>query len=208
MGKNGEVYSTRNPKSKWDWYELGGRWTGFLKLKEGERGETGKQGLMTSPAKQGYADSALLGDIDIDGMVAEAMEDATKRWRKAHALINGEPYKKWDEVKELYPIVSEARDFYNSQPPVKRFNESREFGFFSSPEDFDISLSDYATKAGNSAISTFAVIKNGEWYEKGEMGWWGMVHNESDQDQWDAKIAELIKGLPDDTLISIYDCHI
>ena len=32
--ENGNIISTYNPKSKWDWWSLGGRWTGLLKLKQ------------------------------------------------------------------------------------------------------------------------------------------------------------------------------
>lgn len=35
IGADGEVYSTLNPDSKWDWYTVGGRWAGLLKLKDG-----------------------------------------------------------------------------------------------------------------------------------------------------------------------------
>jgi len=31
----GRLLSTYNPKSKWDWYEIGGRWDGYLTLKDG-----------------------------------------------------------------------------------------------------------------------------------------------------------------------------
>ena len=30
IGKDGEIYSTANPKAKWDWYTLGGRYSGLL----------------------------------------------------------------------------------------------------------------------------------------------------------------------------------
>ena len=33
IGDNGELYSTYNPNSKWDWYQVGGRWSGMLKTK-------------------------------------------------------------------------------------------------------------------------------------------------------------------------------
>lgn len=33
IGKDGEVYSTYNPLSKWDWYSIGGRWDGLLPIK-------------------------------------------------------------------------------------------------------------------------------------------------------------------------------
>lgn len=53
-----------NPNAKWDWYSLGGRWTGRLKLKKGAKGLIGRSGLMTEPAPPGTADSATVKDID------------------------------------------------------------------------------------------------------------------------------------------------
>ncbi|QGJ95004.1 hypothetical protein KHQ86_gp156 [Gordonia phage Stormageddon] len=35
IGPVGEVYSTYNPRSKWDWWSVGGRWAGFFKFREG-----------------------------------------------------------------------------------------------------------------------------------------------------------------------------
>lgn len=35
IDENGNIYSTYNPNSKWDWYIIGGRWTGGLVTKEG-----------------------------------------------------------------------------------------------------------------------------------------------------------------------------
>lgn len=40
IGKKGGVYSTYNPKSKWDWYEIGGRWNDGLILKNGTNSNT------------------------------------------------------------------------------------------------------------------------------------------------------------------------
>lgn len=35
ISPNGDLLSTYNPKSKWDWYTFGGRWNGFLKTYTG-----------------------------------------------------------------------------------------------------------------------------------------------------------------------------
>ena len=35
--ENGDELSTYNPKSKWDWYSVGGRWDGYFLNKKGER---------------------------------------------------------------------------------------------------------------------------------------------------------------------------
>jgi hypothetical protein len=122
VGPDGEVYSTYNPKSKWDWYQLGGRWSGMIKLKEGKEGVIGSPGLGVHEVG---IDQAKKGDI-------------------------------------------------------ANFDE----------------------------INTFAVLKDGEWYSRGKMGWWAMVSDEKDEEAWDSEFKKLIEGLPDDTLISIYDCHI
>jgi hypothetical protein len=53
---------------------------------------------------------------------------------------------------------------------------------------------------------TFAVLNNGKWYESGSMGWWGIVSNEDIS--WDSKFQELLASIPDDTLLSVYDCNI
>ena len=33
---NGDLLSTYNPNSKWDWYTIGGRWNNYLKTLSGE----------------------------------------------------------------------------------------------------------------------------------------------------------------------------
>lgn len=57
-------------------------------------------------------------------------------------------------------------------------------------------------------ITTFAVVKDGEWYERGEMGLWGCVSNEKEADDWDAEVKALLIDLPGDTLLTVVDCHI
>lgn len=57
-------------------------------------------------------------------------------------------------------------------------------------------------------ITTFAVIKEGKWYERGEMGWWGMTTNEKDNTEWQREFDALLESLPDDTLLTVVDCHI
>lgn len=59
--ENGKIYYGSNPNAKWDWYQIGGRWNGGLKVKE-KKGIKGTPGLMTSE-KEDY-DSALKKDIE------------------------------------------------------------------------------------------------------------------------------------------------
>ncbi len=54
----------------------------------------------------------------------------------------------------------------------------------------------------------FAILKHGEWHEKGEMGWWGMTKNEKADNDWDKEVNNLIADIAPDTPVYIYDCHI
>jgi len=133
VNEEGKIGRWTNPNRKWDWWIIGGRWTGMLKLKEGANGSIGRPGLMTAPAMPGYCDSVLKKDIDFEG--------------------------------------------------IRR-------------------------SSGNLMFVTFAVVKDGKWYERGEMGWWGIISNEKPDDQWEKEFTNLIDELPDDTLLTIVDCHI
>ena len=57
-------------------------------------------------------------------------------------------------------------------------------------------------------LKVFAVVKDGEWYERGGMGWFAWVRNEKDEDVWCAELKTLLEGLPPETMLTIVDCHI
>lgn len=62
-----------------------------------------------------------------------------------------------------------------------------------------------------SSFSTFAVItKDGEWIEKGEMGWWGISSDTPEESYvWDRDyIKHFIDGTDPNTVLVIVDCHI
>ena len=110
VDEEGNLYSTYNPNSKWDWYEVGGRWHGGLVTKEG------------NTTNKGY-----VSEID---------------WEKT-----GTP-----------------------------------FAF---------------------------ITPNGRWHEKGEMGWWAIVSNEKEEDNWETEFKnELNKLMSDDLCVTLVDCHI
>ena len=53
------------------------------------------------------------------------------------------------------------------------------------------------------------VTEDGEWVEKGEMGWWGMVSNETPSDSWKETFKRYINSIEDtDCLVTAIDFHI
>jgi hypothetical protein len=228
LDDDGNAGYFRNPNAKWDWYLLGGRWTGYLKLKSGATGEVGRPGLLTGNAAEGYADSALIRDIDFDGMrdkaVAEATEYATPL---LNSLVGVDMYKTWDSLYNSIENNDEVRTTYQDQKAIKTMKTVNSNGYnfdhlFTNSatyksiadnqtftqEDVDGLINDYKDYAGKSSLSTFAFLHDGKWAEHGEMGWFGTVSNEQDGDAWLNTFNAFIASLPDDTRINIVDCHI
>lgn len=103
VAEDGSILSTYNPKAKWDWYQVGGRWRGDIP-----------------------GDEVKMSEVNIDKI----------------------------------------------DPP-------------------------YAF-----------VTTNGEWVERGEMGWFGISSNEMNEDEWDSKFREYLKTLDKDIILTLVDCHI
>ena len=207
-----------NPNAKWDWYSVGGRWMGFFQLKPGKTGELGVPGVFDNDAAANTADVLRLGDIDFAKMRDDAAAKAAKAWddvRAAAGDMTG--FQTWDKVREACIAefgdtregLGTARERYNGQEQLKRCEAAKVIGGWC-PEldDYVVDKDTYVTRARNAAGTTFAVVKDGVWYERGSMGWWGCVSDEKDQDKWFAEYAALLDGLPESTQITIVDCHI
>lgn len=193
-----------NPNKKWDWYQVGGRWTGFLKLKPGANGEVGEPGLMTQPASAGKADSALFGDIDVEGMRNEAGEEASERWNHARKTAP-DPWESWESVRNRFDAIEQARQFYNGQDAIKALCKE---DMWSNKDEFLTDHDTYVENARKAALSTFAVLHKGTWFERGEMGWFGFVSDEKEKDVWLETVEEILSELAPTDLVTIVDCHI
>ena len=115
IDENENLLSTYNPKSKWDWYSVGGRWGGFLHYKD---------------ADPGFEETniAYIHELDIDYLF-----------------------------------------------------EHTPFCF---------------------------VTEDGEWVEKGEMGWWCSVSNEKSEETWKQQFTDYVKSLDANCLVTAVDFHI
>lgn len=109
IDENENLISTYNTNSKWDWYEMGGRWSGFLDL------------------KAGYStNQAYVADID------------------------------WETTNLPYCFIT---------------NE-------------------------------------GEWNERGEMGWFGISTNEVDKDVWKQQFKQFLSEQDPNEIVTVIDFHI
>ena len=186
-----------NPNKKWDWWEVGGRWSGFLLQRGGMR-----------------VDQCLKGAVDFGSMRNEDGQAAGERWDKAHAALTeaGAPtvWRTWKQchTEDHKDDADKAREAYYAQPSVVAIKKAFSDQLFLSADQFQVSREQYVEAARNSALATYALVKDGQWFAKGCMGWFGMSDDKLTQDEWYTKVNELLDSLPDDTLLTVVDCHI
>lgn len=203
----------RNPNAKWDWYQMGGRWAKFFKLKDGTPGLVGPNGTIVT---NGWADQARVGDIDWEGMMEEAEREANQEYDKFEEVTKGlTPPERWlDFLEGCGGInnIDHARVAYGGHSWIRALRQAHLDPFLGDAQDYY-----KIDKGGRGAfvrcktqgvIAPFAILKDGEWYEKGEMGWWGIVSDEKAEDKWIDEACTLLMSLPEDTLLTLVDCHI
>lgn len=220
MRADGSVGRMTNPNRRWDWYAIGGRWTGMLRVKPGARGRKGKPGLMGSEWSATGVDQCRVGDLDLAAMLAETqkrMGAAWDEWVADYLKKRDVTYtpsvalaKWWEAVAEAKRTRPEAVWLgkwieQNAEWATLRNLCSEAEWHYGIPEG--VSTREGCVAAAK-AFSTFAVVKDGTWYERGKMGWWATVSDEKAESEWDAQFAQLIKDLPPDNYVTVVDCHI
>lgn len=220
---DGETYGV-NPRAKWDWYELGGRWTGYWPIKAGvSTAATGRPGLMTARAEAGTADVARKADIDFEFKQREAEIEAEKLYSEFEAVVESlsesqRHYRSWDDVRDSIAgpdlkHIDQARQTYHAQPLVQAMQKAGpESALFWRPPSYfgypSLDRAAYVRRERQGAFATFAVLDSEGWHEKGLMGWFAVVTDAKDEREWVGAFAQMIDNLPDDTWLAVYDCHI
>lgn len=159
INPDGSVNEYYSPNGRYDWYEVGGRWSGMLLLKPGaESGTRWPRGVYISDynEKQDGYDSALVKDIDFNRME----EENKKRIREENKELK-------EEGKKQIIIKPRHYKFY-----------------------------------------TQAIVKDKEWLELNNNYLDSNEENILEIEEWVKKTENIIKSLPEDTRLTIVDCHV
>lgn len=208
--RDGTFWDHTNPNARWDWYVVGGRWTGHFKLKEKAHGIVGRPGLMTDPAAPGYADQAMKGDIDFEQMRNDAEVKARHLWKETRLLTAGATWESWDDTLIRYPgNIETARTEYWAQPAVELLKAADKPAYrFKIDDDLALDEAIYIERQRANACSLFAFVRDSKWTERGKMGWFASVSDDISQAQWTRMFNDMLDALPADTLLTVVDCHI
>ena len=180
IDENGNLWSTYNPNSKWDWYSIGGRFPGKLKAKDGKHGEG--SAFHSNPRVNGEFDSARVGDIDF----SIDMEEYNKAIRY------------WEVVVEKQPL----REDENSDDFFNWYRDGYYEEYYKDKETYAKICASYNTYA--------VVTPDGKWHECGQMGWFGSSSETADEFlDWNLNYKErFLDTTNPDWILTIVDCHI
>lgn len=212
---------TYNPLSKWDWYQVGGRWSGYFKVKKGaNRAEitNGEGGVFNSRNTDvTRCDAGSKANLDLEGMRDEKGAEAAVAYDIYHELVDGLPEAlPWSHFRGLAEAddytIDQARTDYHAQARVQAIKGTQFDRLFGDDlvETYAQSRQVVIEQARARAVPGYAVLTlDGRWMSPGEMGLFGMSSENKDDYLEYLEVANAyLNSLPDDTWLAIVDCHI
>lgn len=191
--KNGNHLTTYNPNSKWDWYKIGGRWNKILLVKEEvkdiEEGTPswGNLDSINKKAPEGFkwVTGAKIKDIEFEKAI-EFNNTYNKSIRFWELYVEGQEPQN-EEEKEMIKWEIYKKEYY-----IERYETKENYAKI------------------NSIFTTWALLDEKGWHEKGEMGWFAMANDTKDSELlFIEKFTETIqKPENQDKYLVIVDCHI
>lgn len=169
-----------NPNAKWDWWQIGGRWKGFLKASGGEKGEISL--VYPIEDERGKYAQARVGDIDFE----PDQENYNKNLRWWEVVVENSPLRPGESEKDFFSAYK--KEFY-----INRYKTKETYA-----------------KIQSSVVTYAVIMPDGKWYQKGDMGWFGLSsETEEESYDWDMHFKEnFIDKADPDWILTIVDCHI
>lgn len=223
VDSDGRAYtvSTYNPLSKWDWWVIGGRWTGYFTPLAGRTDDDrlilGEPGAFGKRAKPGRVDGGPRGLLDFEQHRQQQADEAGIQYDQWQALVAGLPEAlPWRHFLDRHKgeqsyTIDEARRDYGAQPRVRKSRESHDFAWLDDViEAFAVERDAYTQQAADRAVPGYAFLGlDGAWQAPGEMGWFGMSSDSTDdRAAYYRRMNEQLDALDPATLLVAVDCHI
>jgi hypothetical protein len=215
-----QVFRRYNPQGYWDWYEIGGRFAGELRVFEPSKAVPGADHWSGAAPENGF-DICQKGNLDL-----AAMLETRKRARRD--LINQIAERadiSLETLERVLHLERQANDLWMelTEPRprgeaylewVRQHFEEHDLMQKVSAAVFDTprlkegqTLEEYI--ADTVPISVHAVVKDGKWHQRGRAGMFASMHEETmSAEEWKEFQTKLIHDLPDGHWITVVDCHV
>ena len=190
-----------NPNAKWDWYQIGGRWTSVFLVKEtcdlkvlGNRSLLDDDEIEPAPSGYQWVVGARKRDIQWEKMKELALE------RKTNAFAALENWFLHDIEPDPRPSLAMKKDdgIHSWGSTLYYKGET---------------LEAYLKRNGLSPNvryphTAYAYLDENGWHGQGDMGWFGLSSNDMPEGDWNEMMHAFIESVPDDFFLVSVDCHI
>ena len=216
-----------NPSCKWDWWVIGGRWSGFFPVRDVRTELIGEPGTGGNAPRENCVDITRISDIDTEAIAAltqnrikEFWENYDKYIARGPGLALQDPFHgpRSDllsvgllQCKGASEITLEDRlHLIIPWKADKRRSEAR----------FDIVDTSLTTPEARAEIAPvlgaqfnrirpYSYVDGDGWEEPGSMGWWGMSsENPESAKMYADKFTAWVKGGDQSDWLVNVDCHI
>lgn len=189
-----------NPNSQYDWFQIGGRWTGYFKPKSGVEGLLGEPGSFDNQPREGWCDALKIKDIDLEAMQEIARVEANEEYDKVEALIAGRELPSWSKIrKEQGEDYKKAQDIYAQYQVVKDFKEANVHVWGGLFEAYGKNREDFVQKRVNNVLRPFAILVDGVFTEH---GW-----DDKTSEQWSEEFFTIFNNLDPEKYVTLVDYH-
>lgn len=202
-GRVTRIIRRTNPNKKWDWWQIGGRFSGLLR---------------TTARHAEPCNTAMRADLDLFAMKAARSAERVGWVRKCCArakrsqnemslalwVANG-AHEAWLALPEPKPRGVEYHDWLAARGPNEALLADFSRANFSLPELAPgETLSNWL--ANPPALETWAMVLNGEWHEGARLLMFGA--RDGDRADWPQRFAELFDQIRSDQWLTVIDYHI
>lgn len=199
---------------KWDWYAIGGRWAGSLKLKPeyAHCGEPREEAWNSPEVLPGWCDQAYKNQIDFTSMIPAYTEESAQEFERIQVAIIGlQNPLSFNELQSLNPTLSRAQlvTMFWHQSFCKAIQDLYPDSIFLDPMKFVGIEKDrfIRTSVLQRIFPFFAVLNNGEWLEQGSMGSFGRTDDHCTEHEWHDLLQKVMQEADDESLLTVIDCH-
>jgi hypothetical protein len=219
-GEVTKVIRRYNPAGYWDWYEVGGRWSGELRVLDPSEAVAAQDHWTGEAPEDGY-DICRRGNLDVQHM-RQTCSGRRREWIneiagkagvglevvEAMLHLHRGIHAKWLELPEPRPRGREYDEWLAGSVPDGETLGKVVTASFNTPELKDgQSLEEFINDVF--PLATHAVIREGKWIQASRMGMFASQHDETmSAETWSATMWKMVEELPEDHWVTIVDCHV
>ena len=222
------VVDRTNPNRKWDWWVVGGRWSGYFN-RNGSPGDPNAPASMQNLPEDG--NSIRLADWKYNERIEAKKERYGRYYDDLHAAMAEHPAPlTWEQMRDKHTNGDAPTDWdaarteFHNQPAVLAAKEvvafdateedkADEWGrgkiissFGDSVDDWFGERDDVVFRKAAGTVLPFAYLDSDGWHAKGEMLMFAAVADENEN--WHRQLIERLDNTDPDTVLVAVDCHI